>query len=913
MPLRSRRAACTIIAKNYLAHARVLAHSFREHNPDAEMFVLVVDDIAGYVDPTREPFTLLQLVDIPLENRASLCFKYNVLELCTAVKPFLMQHLFDEARAERILYLDPDILVLDTLAPLYDLAGSHSVVLIPHITDPIEDDALPNETTFLQCGVYNLGFLGLSDTPVTRRMLAWWQKRCAEFCIVRLEDGLFVDQKWMDLVPVLFNDAAIVTERGYNVAYWNLHGRKITHDGGRWIVNGENLRFFHFSGYDPHLPDTLSKHQTRYSLRQLGEVAGLFERYRTLLLEAGARHAMQWPYSFSRFDNGAAVSPIMRDVFYRLGPQRLEFGNPFLTASPNSFFQWLSAPAANEQQTRPYISNLAAHIVNYRQDIKEAFPDFRGRQRQTFMEWVRSTGRRQLDLDPRLLTPLTPPQDDREEHAPPSVREVARVFPGASCRLCSLVALLDRYGYGGRLRSLLQQMFRREAPPSPTAEAAEGSANPPLPTPSPSSPQPRSRSLRLIAAIIQRTLRPCARHHLVRNLVTLDAPALLPGLSEVPRAGSAGTSKPFGLNLTGYLTTESGVGEAARLMALAARAVDLPHVLVNFEVSYNLRRSDRAFTDFSTTNPYAINLIHVNADQVPVFSRQYGTDFFKNRYSIGFWMWELAEFPDEWHDRFAWFDEIWTPSSFTTRAIARRSPVPVSTVPLPIPRHHGTRYGRSHFGLPEDRFVFLFVFDFASVFERKNPLALVEAFKRAFGHGDDTVLVMKCSNADADPENAARLREAARHDRVRLIEHYIFRDEVTSLIGACDAYVSLHRSEGFGLTMAEAMSAGRTVIATGYSGNMEFMNAGNSFLVRHRLVQTTQDHGPYRKGTVWADPDIDHAAELMRWVFEHRPVSARVAAHGSESVARALGLDVIGRAVQVRLEDAWRRRDGHGT
>jgi glycosyltransferase involved in cell wall biosynthesis len=414
---------------------------------------------------------------------------------------------------------------------------------------------------------------------------------------------------------------------------------------------------------------------------------------------------------------------------------------------------------------------------------------------------------------------------------------------------------------------------------------------------------------RVAGRIIERTLRPCARHHLLSNLLGRH-PDGLRGLSEIPQPAATRTTEAFGLNLAGYLTTESGVGEAARLMAAAVKSVDLPHVLINFEVSYNLRCSDRTFTEFSTANPYGINLVHVNADQVPVFAGHQGREFFADRYNIGFWMWELEDFPEEWQDRFAWFDEIWTPSSFTSQAIAGRSPVPVSTIPLPVVPVQRVAYGRSHFSLPADRFIFLFMFDFASVFERKNPLALIEAFRRAFGPGSEVLLVLKCSNADFDPENAARLREAARHHGVRLIEGYVSREEVASLIAACDAYVSLHRSEGFGLTMAEAMSAGRVVIATGYSGNTEFMSADNSFLVRHRLVEATQQCGPYPKGTVWAEPDVEHATELMRWVVEHREAGAQVAQAGRESIRTMLGPHVIGRTVKAQLKDAWERRHG---
>ena len=223
--------------------------------------------------------------------------------------------------------------------------------------------------------------------------------------------------------------------------------------------------------------------------------------------------------------------------------------------------------------------------------------------------------------------------------------------------------------------------------------------------------------------------------------------------------------------------------------------------------------------------------IWLNADQIMVFVDHYGPGFFASRYNIGFWMWELADFPAEWSDRFEWFDEIWTPSAFTSEAIARRSPVPVWTSPLPLLAHPAAALGRADFGLPDDRFVFLFVFDFASVFERKNPLALVNAFRRGFRRDDPVVLVLKGAHAEADRRNADRLRDVSDRDSVLFLDRYLSRPEIAALMRAADAYVSLHRAEGYGLTMAEAMRIGKPVIATGYSGNLQFMNARNSLLV----------------------------------------------------------------------------------
>jgi len=367
----------------------------------------------------------------------------------------------------------------------------------------------------------------------------------------------------------------------------------------------------------------------------------------------------------------------------------------------------------------------------------------------------------------------------------------------------------------------------------------------------------------------------------------------------VPRRSVVETA---GVNLAGYFTTESGVGEGVRLMARALSTTSMPHVFINFEKSYNLRRGDRTFDNFATQNPFAINLIHVNADQVPVFAETYGKDFFAGRYNIGFWLWELPDFPGDWSDRFGYFDEIWTPSAFGAEAIARVSPIPTVKMPLPVLGREGDGFGRSHYGLPDDKFVFLFMFDFMSVFERKNPLAVIQAFNQAFRPGDNVMLVLKCSNAEADPQNASRLREAARHDSIRLIEGYLSREEIASLTRACDTYVSLHRSEGFGLTMAEAMSLGKPVVATAYSANMDFMTVSNSLPVRYRLVELEKDEGPYRKGSHWADPHIGHAAELMRWIFEHREAAAQIGQQAREDIARLLSPEAVGKLVRIRLQ-----------
>jgi glycosyltransferase involved in cell wall biosynthesis len=211
------------------------------------------------------------------------------------------------------------------------------------------------------------------------------------------------------------------------------------------------------------------------------------------------------------------------------------------------------------------------------------------------------------------------------------------------------------------------------------------------------------------------------------------------------------------------------------------------------------------------------------------------------------------------------------------------------------------RPDRSAFGLPGDKFLFGFVFDYLSLAERKNPMGLVKAFRQAFEDREDALLVIKTINAEHAPEKAALLKELAKGCNVRFIDGHISRHEMTALIASFDSFVSLHRSEGFGIGMAQAMYLGKPVIATGYSGNMDFMNHNNSYLVRYRLAELEQDNGPYEKGNVWADPDLDHAAELMRLVFTDRTSAQEVAGRAEADIKKQMTVNLAGDRMKARL------------
>jgi glycosyltransferase involved in cell wall biosynthesis len=357
----------------------------------------------------------------------------------------------------------------------------------------------------------------------------------------------------------------------------------------------------------------------------------------------------------------------------------------------------------------------------------------------------------------------------------------------------------------------------------------------------------------------------------------------------------------LGVNVAGYLNTESGMGEAARLSIHSLDAAGIPSVLNN--VASRLRMGDSSYAQFTEANPHPFNLVHLNADNMEWFAQARGKRYFRDRYTIGYWFWELAEFRRDWIPAFGYVDEVWCASEFGRNAIAEWSDVPVTYIPLPVVPPPTTTVDRSHFGVSQDAFLFLFTFDVSSQLERKNPFGLIQAFRRAFGEQPDVVLILKYTNAEYDPREVTRLHEATQGSSIVHVEGYLTRDELSGLMRAADCYVSLHRAEGFGLTIAEAMALGKPVIATNYSGNTDFMTASNSYQVDYRIVPVARDYGPYLRGMTWADPDLDQAIALMRDVVDDRTGAAERGRRAAADIAASRTPDRTGGLVRRRLEE----------
>lgn len=357
----------------------------------------------------------------------------------------------------------------------------------------------------------------------------------------------------------------------------------------------------------------------------------------------------------------------------------------------------------------------------------------------------------------------------------------------------------------------------------------------------------------------------------------------------------------LGINIAGYINGEFGIGEGVRANIRAIETTNIPFTINNFTRSPN-RNQDTTYQKFSPDNPYPVNLIQVNADEVKTFIKHSGSSYFTNRYNIGFWAWEIPEFPQKWQPVFDNFQEIWTYSNYCAEAISLVSPIPVIKI-MPSIELPPSYLNRQSLGLPENKFIFLFIFDFSSLIERKNPVAAIQAFKQAFGEDERVLLILKSSNSAKNVQDLASLKSAIGNSpNIQHLDGYLSKTEVNGLLYNCDCYLSLHRCEGFGLTMAEAMFYGKPVIATGYSSNTEFMNIGNSFLVKYKLISLDADYGPYKKGNIWAEPDIEHAAYFIRQVFQNHPEAQQVGAIAAEDIRALLSPKTAGKRIQKRLE-----------
>lgn len=798
--------ACTIVARNYLAQAEVLVETFRRHHPEGTFAVLLVDDPRG--ERPTVPGAEVVLVDeigVAPGVLEEMCASYQLIELATALKPWMLRSLLDRGY-DHAVYFDPDISIERSIDELPGLAADHSIVLTPHLTEPMPRDAgHPSEQGIMLSGTYNLGFIAVGDTPDGRRMLDWWSERLHTDSFIDVGQGFFTDQKSIDMVPGLFQHH-IVHDPSWNAAYWNFATRPVARDAsGQVTVGGRPPTFFHFSGYSPQLPHLLSKHQgpkPRVLLSDNPVLRELCDDYGARLTAAGFTGRQKDFVAPFRTHEGVTLTPLIRRLirtnirdhftgFDREDGESLAIGGRPGLDLPT----WLASPVPH--WALGGLGRLLSEIYVLRPDLQAAYPDVPEGDITEFLAWVQAFGTHEMGI------------------------------PAETVRI------------------------ERE-------RAAKGGYKPYI---------------------------------------------------SYPRRLAGQQHRIHGVEAIGYFTADLGLGETARQFVASLQTAGIPTSTSTYSRTFSRLGVDWTDIPAEGGNRADTLLMCVNADQTPQLVRDAKDRYLARRYRIGLWFWELDDFPASMQESLDEVDEVWVCSEFNAAAIRPHTSKPVTVVPHPAHAPVRSDVRVTEIADPA-RFTFLFVFDFLSVGERKNPWGLIEAFKRAFPEQGEAQLVIKSINGKRRPADLERLRYAAAdRDDVLLIERYLDRAELDGLMWGADCYVSLHRSEGFGQTLAETMAIGKPVIATGYSGNLAFMREDNSYLVRHTLAPVPPGCDPYPPTAVWADPDLDHAAELMREVFED-PVAARDRGEAAATyIAEHFSTASLAEHARTRLEQIWAERD----
>ncbi|WP_309110076.1 FkbM family methyltransferase [Saccharothrix sp.] len=773
---------CTVVARNYLPAARVLAASYLAHHEDHD-FVIAVIDAPRDSGTTQGRLRTVgpEAFGIDPEDYLRMATSYNVTELATAVKPYLLRE--QRKTSDVVIYLDPDIEVFAPMPELAELASAHGIVLTPHHLRPLPRDGKdPSEAVIMGSGIFNLGFVATG--PGSEPFLDFWAERLRHDAVVAPEKQLFTDQRWVDQVPALF-DNHVLRDPGFNVAYWNVHERPVARDAdGNLTADGKPLRFFHFSGYRPERPWLLSVHtpaKPRVVLSEHPVVKQLCDSYRKSLQDNGYAESLESiPYGFAKMADGTRVTPTVRTLFREAWVKAERKGDPlpphaFGPDGGRALREWLAGPP-DDAPAGTVLNRLTAAVWEGRPDLKTAFPRPHGRDAKPFRAWCQTSGVTEESLPDWAL------------------------------------------------------------PREPVDPAEPGDE--------------------------------------------------------------------FGVNVVGYLTAELGVGELGRIAhdAIARAGVPISSVVEDRLVS---SRTGMPEPGTKGDPHYPITLLCVNADQTQAVLEN-RPHVGHHRYRIGLWAWELEEFPGWMHSAFHLVDEVWTISEFCREAIAKHTDKPVKAIPMPV-RDPGEvdRPARK----PGDPVRFLFAFDFLSIGERKNPWGVLEAFQRAFPGRDDVRLVIKAINGNKRPDVAERLRVRAMEDpRVELVEKYLTVQELNDLYASSMAYVSLHRSEGFGLTVAEAMARAMPVISTDYSSTAEFVDATTGWPIPYELVPVGKGNDPYEATSLWADPDLDAAARAMREVADDPAEADRRGRAAREHILRTRSMANCAEWMREQLKLAYDKR-----
>lgn len=342
-------AVFTIVAKNYLSLARTLGNTLKKLHPELDFYIVIADANEGYIETEKEEFKIIEAADLNIPSLEDMAFKYNVTEFCTAIKPFVFDYFFEKGYS-KLIYFDPDIYVFSELDTIFSELNDNFIVLTPHFISPqINYTGTVPEGGILFLGMYNLGFVAIKGNENGRYVTNWWKDRLEDKCYADKIDGLHVDQKWMDFVPIFFDKGVLVSrDLGRNMAFWNIHERGIVEKQGKYFVESKldkehiasPLVFFHFAGFDPNNLKYVHKYHPAFPLEDFPDLIPVMNLYKDAILSTGFQETIKWPYTYSKFSNGELINNFQRRLYRSLMEEEIIFENPF-SVTAGSFYSKL--------------------------------------------------------------------------------------------------------------------------------------------------------------------------------------------------------------------------------------------------------------------------------------------------------------------------------------------------------------------------------------------------------------------------------------------------------------------------------------------------------------------------------------------------------------------------------------------
>lgn len=884
--------ACTIIANNYSEYAQLLAKSYKKHHPDHKFYVLFLDDIVK----KSKDYIGIKLTEVDnIPELKEMLFRYDILETSTAVKPFFLEWLLKKDNAEKIFYFDPDIYIYQPVIRLLDSLDTNDCVLVPHVTTPALDDKLPDEWDFVKAGIYNLGFAGFRNSKQTIKYLKWWQDKTYHYGYSDIDNHMFVDQKWMDFAPSYLK-TEIVRDKGYDVAYWNLH---------EYIgkVSANEVVFFHFSGFN-YQDNKVSKYQNRHTRQSIGEYRNFYDDYAEKIrsISQGSNKKYRYPYNY--FENGVFVAKPLRKIFDWLKENsEKKFTNDPFSIGNKSYYNFLISKLNLNKEIE--VPNYAYYLYKSNPSIAQEFPelDFFSNNAglRNYLKWLYSYGEYEYDLPSKLIEYLPVASGRRSKQniitdsslkLILSVERIKRRLKNELFIEKAYKLLLKRYpdnkGFQNNLKDLIQGKSSKNQIIYRLLKSEEFITK-------------HENSIGLIFY-----------KYIIFFLAGIEMPWLMFKNFMIPSENKQTDNviKPKGIkiNIAGYLDTESGVAESARGLIRAAKTKDLMRLNINNIEQEWLRRKDKSLTnEFTSNHDGQINLLCINADQVVhVVKNNLGKKYVNKKYNIGYWYWESDIFPPEYHPAFSQLNEIWVATDYVYNALKIISPIPIVKIPpsFSIPQHkNNIKMGVFSNEVSSKDFVFLNIFDSASFWQRKNPFGLFESFDKAFKGNKKVKLIVKTTALGKNREVYEEVKQwKDKNPNIILLDGYLSNLKMAELMAASQAYISLHRSEGLGIPLIDGMLMGKPVVATAFGGNKDFMNINNSFPVKHQPYILKEAIGPYPEGTNWANPDVDHAAYLMKQIYKDYALALKIAEKGRKDTELYFGPKRVGDLMSQRLK-----------